>query len=334
MNFKICVVGCGNMAMGFHGPSYQRYAMLHPDVELAACCDLDESKVVIFKEKFGFSRHYTDIDLMLDSEKPDAVCLVVPVNLTFSLSLKIMGKGYPLLLEKPPGLNSKETMELIRSANRGNSPNQIAFNRRYTPLVRKLKDLLDAQSEKYEFMNIQYRMLRVGRKDPDFTLTAIHGIDLVKYIAGSEYKTVDFRYKELDLIGENVANIHMDCEFESGATARLDFLPVSGMNSERLEVNVHNHTFSLQLPVGDYLDFPGKLLHIENNEVKLELNGLDIAGSAELFVLSGFYHENELFFEDIRNGRKPAGDIASGLQSVEIADCIRKRASKYISLEK
>jgi myo-inositol 2-dehydrogenase/D-chiro-inositol 1-dehydrogenase len=329
MSFKIAVVGCGNMAVGYHGPSYKRYATFRPDVELAACCDIDESKAESFKEKFGFTRHYTDIDLMLDEEKPDAVCLVVPVNLTASLSLKIMTKGYPLLLEKPPGMNRHETMEMIRLANERNVSNQVAFNRRYMPVVRKLIELLEIDREKHEYLNIQYRMLRTGRKDPDFSLTAIHGIDVVRLITASDYKTIDFRYQPCNQIEENVANFHLDCEFESGAVGRLDFFPVSGVNAERLEIHTYNHTFYVSLPVVNSLDASGKLLHIENNTIVQETIGTDLAGCTEAFVINGFYDENAKFFDDVRNGRKPSGGIESALQSVEVADCVRERTLKY-----
>jgi len=60
----------------------------------------------------------------------------------------------------------------------------------------------------------------------------------------------------------------------------------------------------------------------------------DIAGDkvcdAEcMYIASGFYGENEAFFDDLRAARRPAGDIKSGLQSVEIADCIRHRLPEY-----
>ena len=49
----------------------------------------------------------------------------------------------------------------------------------------------------------------------------------------------------------------------------------------------------------------------------------------ELSTAGGFYYENFCFFEDIKAGRKPAGDLRSALQSVEIADCIRNRTLEY-----
>ena len=78
MSFKICTIGCGWLASKYHGPSYAGYAAKNPDTELTACCDLDESKAVEFRDRFGFQRHYVDMEEMLSTEKPSAVCVVVP----------------------------------------------------------------------------------------------------------------------------------------------------------------------------------------------------------------------------------------------------------------
>ena len=58
--FKICSIGCGNMAVSGHGPSYAKYKKDYPDTLLAACCDLDEERAKAFCEKFGFEKYYTD----------------------------------------------------------------------------------------------------------------------------------------------------------------------------------------------------------------------------------------------------------------------------------
>jgi len=325
MSFKICFVGCGNISSAVHGPSCRRYAELNPGVELAACCDIIESKAALFSEKFGFSRYYTDLERMLDIEKPQAVCLVSPIPLTAGLSCKIMDMGYPLIMEKPPGFDSNETREMIRTAQKKNVPNQVAFNRRYVPLMRELKKLVDGNKRDGGYMNIHFHMLRVEIKEPDFSMTAIHGIDAVKFLAGEEYRHVSFRYQELSYPG--VVNIHLDCEFKSGALATLDFLPVSGTSVERLEICTDDNTFYLNMAEGP--DKSGKLIHMKINDKILEIEGAQYCGSDEKFILNGFYDENASFFDDIRNGRKPAGDIQSALQSVEIAECIRNRAKGY-----
>lgn len=57
--------------------------------------------------------------------------------------------------------------------------------------------------------------------------------------------------------------------------------------------------------------------------------GDSLVDSTEMFEESGFYEENRSFFEHLRRGKDPVNDILSGVQSVEIADLIRKRAAFY-----
>ena len=331
MSFKICIVGCGGITINQHGPSIKHYVEINHGVEFAGCCDIDEAKAKAFKEKFNVTNYYTDMDAMLDAIKPQAVCLTAPVALTDQLSRSIMSKGYPLILEKPPGLNREENIRMTECAKANNIPNLVAFNRRYMPLVTSTMEMIDSWGGPSCIMDIQYRMMRINRRDRDFSTTAIHGIDLVKHIAGAPYRYVNMKYNQLPQYGETVANFHLYGETENGIIAHLDFLPMSGSFTERLEINTHKGHISLYLPMGPMGHGPdqkGRLTHYSGNEV-LVLNGEDVAGTDATYVLSGFYHENAIFFDHVRAGRKPAGDIASGLQSVEVADCVSKRLSEY-----
>lgn len=172
MTFRLCTVGCGSMSTNVHGPSYRKYATLHPDFVLVACCDLDGIKAEKYRLGFGFDKCYSDINLMLDTEKPDAVCLVVPEHLTAQISIQIMEKGYPLIMEKPPGLNKQETEMMILAADHNQIPTQVAFNRRYMPLVKELKHILNSQFVLSDIHHIRYDFYRVGRLDADFAATA------------------------------------------------------------------------------------------------------------------------------------------------------------------
>ena len=325
MKFKICVVGCGNMAFHGHGPSYKKYSEIHPEVELTACCDLDENKAEHFKKEFGFLRHYSFMEEMLSQEKPQAVCLLVPEHLIAVMSVRILELGYPLLMEKPPGLNKEENLKIIEAGRSVKIPAYVAFNRRAMPLITEMKNLLERNKMINSATNIHYVMKRVARKDSDFATTAIHGIDIVRFIAGSDYKTIHFFYQELVECGKSVVNTFMDCTFHSGAHAQISFCPVSGFHSERMEVSAGGHTIFLEMPLEGAIDYPGRMVHYEKNELKLEKSGVAISESAEAFILNGFYHENETFFQSIRNCSDSEGNIKTSYQSVEVADCIRRR---------
>ena len=189
MAFKICTVGCGGMSTSVHGPSHAKYAATHPGTLLAACCDLDEQKAIRYRDKFGYARHYSDLVEMLETEKPDAVCLIAPVDLTCELSCRILAMGFPLLMEKPPGKTVAELDRMIAAAEARGVPTQVAFNRRYTPVVRALKGMVT------DLQHIRYDFTRVRRTDADFSLTAIHGVDAVRFLAGADYASVRFRYQ-------------------------------------------------------------------------------------------------------------------------------------------
>lgn len=325
MPFKICTIGCGSMATYGHGPAYKRYALENKgDTLLAACCDLDENKARIFKENFGFARYYTDMYAMLDTEKPHGVCLVAPVSLTKDLTIEIIKRGYPVLMEKPPGLNRDETIEMMKAAEKYDSKNQVAFNRRYTPVIvegiRMIREIGNIE-------NIRYDFYRVNRKDPDFSTTTIHGIDTVKYIAGEDYEYVHFTYQEVP--NTPVGNIYLNCRFKSGATAQINFLPAGGIVMERATVTTYDHTFFINVPISGSPDHPGSVYHYHKNHLKASVDTKALETGDDMFEVSGFYGENKAFFDTIKRGEKPRGDIASGLQSVEIADCIRNKLAFY-----
>lgn len=326
MSFRICVVGCGRFSTRCHGPSYSRYAAVHPEVQLAACCDLDEMKALQFRERFGFARHYRDLDEMLKMERPDAVCLLVPPHLSVELGCHIMSLRYPLMLEKPPGRTVQEVDLLIATANSYNIPNQVAFNRRFTPLFVKLKNLIQSQLDDRTVRHIHYAMTRFGRTDADFSLTAIHGIDTARWLAQDDFTEVRFHYQTMPHFGETVANIFMDGTFGSGITVHLSFLPVSGAVFERATIHADDHTWFLSAPMWEGFDGAGSLQHVERGMLKLDVHGEE---STE-FIRMGFDAENTSFFDDIREGRHPVDDLKSARQSVQIAEYMRERKSKYV----
>ena len=323
--FKICVIGCGAMSLSGHGPSFKKYFEDYKDVSLEGCCDINEEAAEKYKEQFGFKKHYTDYNIMLDEIKPDVVSLLCPVKLTKPMSIDIIKKGYNIILEKPPGLNKEEIGEMIEAQKETNVFVRTAFNRRYTPLIVKLKELIGND----RIFNITYQMYRNGRRDPDFATTAIHAIDVVKNIAGSDYKSVDLKFQPLPEIGEKVSNFYLSGEFENGVVGEISLVPMGGAVIERITVNTLDKTYFVELPFWNNLDVPGRLRVVEKNVVTVDISGSDLIDTNEMFEEMGFYEENRSFFELIRSGEKPTCDLESGIQAVDIANYIRERKERY-----
>jgi len=331
---KLCMVGCGEHAFSSHGPALAKYAAAHHGLEPVGCCDVDPARAERYRERFGFARSYNDAFEMLDAERPDAVALVVPVSLTCQLGSRILERGFPLLLEKPPGETVAEVDRLAAAARAGGRdgrdvPHQVAFNRRHVPLVAALRARLAALDAPLQ--HIRYEMVRVNRRDADFSTTAIHAIDAVRFITASDFADVRFRYREWPDLGPGVANIFMDAVMSSGATAHLAFCPVAGVVVERAEVHACDHTFFLEVPMWNGYDTPGRLTHLERGGVVEELRGPREGDGAAPFELGGFYDQYKAFFGALAAAQPPAPSLAATRQSVEIAEAMRARRSEYQS---
>lgn len=325
--FRICLIGCGGMTRNGHGPSCKKYAEEHENTVLAACCDINIEAAENACKEFGFKKAYTDYIEMVEKEKPDVVMAITPVFLTKEVSTKLLDMKIPVILEKPPGMDADETMAIHNAAIKNNTPARAAFNRRYTPLVRALKDEIEKSGS--PVLDVSCMFVRVGREDDDFSTTAIHGIDTVKFLSGSEYKDVSFRYNDIIHGGKTVTNIQLSAVMENGATASATFLPCGGCVVERISVTTTDHTFFLFLPVWGGADAPGKLVCMKGGAEYKTIEGGDLVGEYSLHESNGFYDESASFFDLLRAGERPESDVITGKTSVEIAHFIRQRKDKY-----
>jgi predicted dehydrogenase len=267
---------------------------------------------------------------MLDAERPDAVVVVVPVDRAVEVGSLVLERGIPLLLEKPPGATVAEVDRLIAAAEGGRVPHQVAFNRRFAPLVRELRRRIE---EAGPLQHLHYEMTRVERRDPDFSTTAIHGLDAVRYLAGGDYAEARFRYRELPELGTGVADIFVDAVMTSGATAHLAFCPVAGVLVERATAHAHGHTLFLHVPMWSGVDSPGRLWHFTAGKLAADLGGDRVGDGTALFELGGFYRETVAFLDAVAAGRAPSPSLRESRQSVEIAERIRARAAEFHAVE-
>lgn len=329
--FKICLIGCGQMTKDGHGLSCQKYAKEHDDVILAACCDINLEAAEFACKEYGFQKAYTDYLEMVDQEKPDVVLAVTPVELTKEISVALLERKIPVLLEKPPGMDPEENLAIHEAAIRNNIPARVAFNRRYTPLLCALME--EIKSANVPVIDVSCMFVRVGRKSTDFSTTAIHAIDTVRFLSGSDYAKVHLHYNDCLIEGIPVNNIQMTGIMQNGATVSATILPHGGCTVERLCVNLAGYTFFLYLPVWSGNDTPGKLVCMKDGAEYKTISGDDLISQYTLFESNGYYAECQIFFDQLRAGLRPESDVITGYSSVLIAQCIRERKSDIIIAE-
>ena len=113
--YKTAFLGCGGRARA-HADAYR----FVKNGKIAAICDMNEELLTSFGEDFGVSSRYTDLDEMLEKEKPDVLHIVTaPVlrgtnqRIRYSLMKQASDAGVPAaIVEKPIAVESEDWKQL------------------------------------------------------------------------------------------------------------------------------------------------------------------------------------------------------------------------------
>lgn len=324
------MIGAGFFANFMHGPLLRLLAQRDPGLELAAICDLDAERAEKLAAETGFRKSYTDFRKMLEAERPDGVFLLTPVSATAAVGEAVLAAGYPVMIEKPPGRNRTEILRLIQASRENNVPAMVAFNRRYSPLLLRGVEILQQEVPGEKIEHIRCDFFRSERFDPDFSTTAVHGIDAVRHLSGSRYREVAFHYQELERDGKKICNFFLTGFMEDGCSAQLSFCPSTGALLERFTLNTRSRTIIIEsTPPGGSCDFPGRVFVYEGGRLLRMEPPQPHEFDREEFYLAGYYEEDRRFIGQLRRGFPPGNDLELSLQAVEIADACRNRQAVW-----
>jgi myo-inositol 2-dehydrogenase / D-chiro-inositol 1-dehydrogenase len=312
---RVALVGAGGIAERYHLPSLRRLAN-EGRVTLAALCDVNPARAQEMAARFGFERVLTDYRALPDQVAPDAVWTPVPFPLMREIAGYFLARGLPTLMEKPPGANSAETRALRDIALTHGTPHQVAFNRRHAPLLLRMKALL-AEVGPVQALSCQF--YRHNRTEDYFPFgTGLHGLDALRFLAGSEVREVQTR------MGSR-GSVLVTLELEEGALALFEMLPQVGVQSERYTAHAGARTVVVDGVIGWLTLFPGFLQCFDAGELTLTVDNTADPQPPE--VVSGFYGESAHFVQALTLGQPPAPDLATALRSVEIAEAVQRGES-------
>ncbi len=315
---RAAVVGAGYISEGYHCPALKRLTQKYPGLELAAVCDTSAARAESSAARFGFAAWYDNPDEMLKKEQLDAAWILVPPSVIPQVALKFIDREIPLLLEKPPGLGSADVERLIEAVEKKKLTHVVALNRRFIPLVLRLKEIMAAPGAPAPHA-IEGQMLRFGRTDADFGYsTAVHSIDTLRFLGG-DVSAVEVR--KMELTGNMRPSYFVDYSYRSGAHGRLTILPEAGLSVERYTVHAHGTTTILECPLDWTVDFPGRILHY-NGRDRHFVQDSRIFAPFDPAEVTGFLGESQHFIECLIKGATPAPSLADCLQSIRIAECV------------
>ncbi len=301
---KIGVIGAGWHSRASHLPALVRCVSERPDgLNLAAVCDIDAERAREAAEEFGFERAFSGMDEMLEEARPDAVVAVTPVEMTAGCALKLIERGIPALIEKPPGASVEEAQRVAEAAAASHSPVMVSMNRRFDPALAAAVSWMEGGTIRYA----RGSMLRAGRSEPAFmTNTALHALDALRAVAGDVTAICCRNMKVKGTTWYDVA-----LEFENGARGALEIMPTAGVTEERYDLFGDGWRVVIRVGGTDC----GTLTCWEGGEREMQS---EPAEGEPGFVRDGTYAETREFLHALIEGRSPRPTPQDVLQSVEL----------------
>jgi predicted dehydrogenase len=134
---RLALVGCGGMGNG-----HLKILAKREEVQLVACCDIEEQKARQAGETYGCD-WYTEYEKMLARDDIDAVDVVTWSGNHAELGTLAAESGRHVLTEKPIDLDLRKIDRLIETCDRKKLKLGCIFQSRFGPQNRQVKQAID-----------------------------------------------------------------------------------------------------------------------------------------------------------------------------------------------
>lgn len=225
---KVGVVG-----LGWMGRVHLRNYTEMSDVEVVGVVDVDPKAREEVAEQFGVAT-YASLDELLEHEL-DAMSVCVPTFLHHETGLKVLDKGINAIIEKPLAATAEEGEELVKKAAEKGVALMVGHVERFNPAVERVKELISG-----DVKVISIQIERVGPYPPRIQDVGVikdlgsHDIDLIRYLTGSEFKSV-YAVSSSSL-GEHEDSALITAEMENGVLANITTNWVTPYKGRRINV--------------------------------------------------------------------------------------------------
>lgn len=336
-------IKCTTIGLGMGKSHIKGFQSRADHAEVVAICDLNETLLASVGDTFSVPNRYTDVDEMLEIEKPDIVSIATPNSLHLPLTLKALEAGAHVICEKPMAMNADEGRQMITAAEKAGKRLLINHSYRFTQQAWGLKQqvekgiLGDIYSGRTQWLR-RWGMPKFGSWFGRKALSGggplidlgVHRLDLAlwlcdypkpKYVLAQTYdflaqeraKAEDVEFDVEDLASamitfENGMSLHVEASWASHIEHR-----------EQMETTLLGTRAGLrQRNIGGGYDFDA---HIFSREFGSELN-TEIVGGASPGSSMG--HLIDCLVEDKPN----TATAAEGLIIMEILDAIYESAAQ------
>ncbi|MDU0200722.1 Gfo/Idh/MocA family protein [Paenibacillus sp. MAH-36] len=257
---KIAIAGTGWFA--------EKHASLlaaREDAQVVAFLGSSLPKAEKMAQKFAGAQAFDEIEMMLDTVKPDAVYISVPPIAHGSIEEAIVQRNIPFLIEKPIGLDMETVNRIQAQVNSRDIITSVGYHIRYTDTVQKAKELLETRkvgmavgSWLGDMPGVHWWRKQNG-SGGQFVEQTTHIVDLVRYLVGEVeevyavyaqrhmhtkhdgVEVADVGAVTLKLAGGAVASITNTCMLPFGHRSGLELFTDQGVLEIQQNRYLKNH---------------------------------------------------------------------------------------------
>ncbi|MFN8475732.1 MAG: Gfo/Idh/MocA family oxidoreductase [Anaerolineae bacterium] len=187
---RVVLAGCGRISQ-----TWLRTVETLPDLEIVGLLDVLEANAQHRAAQFGLSDVLvgTDLDAVLDATEPDILFNCTSPEAHVDVSLTALRHGCHILSEKPLAVSLEGARRLTDEAVHSGKILAVTQNRRYHPMVRRLRALLQSgvlgpltTVESGHYMGNHFGGFRESMRHPLLLDMAIHTFDAARCITMAE----------------------------------------------------------------------------------------------------------------------------------------------------
>jgi predicted dehydrogenase len=281
-------IGIGMLGYAFMGKAHSNAMrklpyMMYPPVaipKMVAISGRNKDAVTEAARRYGYKKAYTDWREMIDDPEVQVLDNGGPNDAHIEPNLAAAKAGKHIISEKPLGRNAAECYEMWQAAKKAKIKHMVAFNYRFVPAIRLVRDMLDS-GKLGRIFHFRATYLQEWITDPSFPMIwrldakqagsgaigdlGSHIIDLARYLVGepkSLMAKVGTFIKERPGKGGKKEKVTVDdtfsaaVEYKNGAIGTLEatrFAP-GRKNFNTFEINAEKGSVRFNLENMNYLE--------------------------------------------------------------------------------
>ena len=225
---RTAVIGIGYLGK-YHAEKYARL----PQSELVALCDIDHERCLTQAKALGVEA-IADYRSLVN--RIDAVSIVVPTLLHYTVGRFFLENGIHVLMEKPITTTLEEADELIALAKNNKVILQVGHLERFNNAIRAIEPRI---SKPLFIESVRLAPFKLRGSDVNVVLDLmIHDIDIIQSLVRSDIKHIAANGASILTPYIDIANARI--EFANGCVANITASRVSLKTERKLRIFQHD----------------------------------------------------------------------------------------------